>query len=171
MSVSNARWSVASLRHRFAIVAALTFALTSFNVPFVSFDREASAANNSVGVDLDQWANDSPAGWQNGDLNGNNSAYGEGRVVPFRVAIEGLSSGQHSFHVNYDWTAGGHKAYDFLASYDATEGTVAGQACATGGGAVSSLCPSLPSVQLVPFTADPFSSSGSTVDGAIAFAG
>jgi hypothetical protein len=80
------------------------------------------AANLSV--NLDQYANGgktSPAGWQNGDLNGNNSTYSEGKVVPFRLAIEGLSAGQHTIHINYDFTAGGHEAYDFLATYNATE--------------------------------------------------
>jgi hypothetical protein len=96
------------------------------------------AAAASLTVNLDQCANETtPCDWQNGDLNGNNSAYSEGRVVPFRLAIEGLAAGTHSIHINYDFTAGGHKAYDFLASFDATE-TV--DPCATGGGGVSSLC-------------------------------
>ena len=43
------------------------------------------------GVDLDQWANKPVAAWQNGNLNGTNSLYAEGLVVPFRLAIEGLS--------------------------------------------------------------------------------
>src|SRR6266540_4114130 len=76
----------------------------------------------SLGVNLDQCANQSsPCSWQNGDLNGNNSAYAEGDVVPFRLAIEGLSSGSHSIHINYDFTAGGHEAYVFLTDSEATE--------------------------------------------------
>src|SRR5512147_2541515 len=70
-------------------------------------------ANTSLNVNLDQWANLAGQGWQNGDLNKNNSAYHEGDVVPFRLAIEGLSAGQHTIHLNYDFTAGGHEAYDF----------------------------------------------------------
>ena len=58
--------------------------------------------------------------WQNGNLNGNNSRYPEGGVVPFRLAIEGLKPGTHTIHINYDFTAGGHKAYDFLATWDIT---------------------------------------------------
>src|SRR5512138_1071313 len=92
----------------------------------------APLAAGSLTVNLDQCANDTtPCTWQNGDLNGNNSAYAEGDVVPFRLAIEGLTAGTHSFHINYDFTAGGHEAYDYLATYNATE-TVA--LCATGGG-------------------------------------
>ncbi len=69
--------------------------------------------------------------WQNGNLNGNNSAYAEGDVVPFRLAIEGLAAGLHTIHINYDFTAGGHEAYDFLATYNATESV---DLCAAGGG-------------------------------------
>ena len=45
-------------------------------------------------VDLDQWASSDKA-WQNGNLNGNNSRYPEGGIVPFRLAIEGLKAGEH----------------------------------------------------------------------------
>ena len=105
-----------------------------------------AAAPSNLSINLDQCANETdPCGWQNGDLNGNNSAYAEGDVVPFRLAIEGLTGTpnmtEHTFHINYDFTAGGHEAYDFLATYNATE-TV--DLCASGGGAVSSLCPTLP---------------------------
>src|SRR5512138_192638 len=90
------------------------------------------SAASSLTVNLDQCANDTtPCAWQNGDLNGNNSAYAEGDVVPFRLAVEGLSSGQHSIHINYDFTAGGHEAYDFLATWNDTESP---GLCATGGG-------------------------------------
>ncbi|MGE5248877.1 MAG: hypothetical protein ACM3QS_01585 [Bacteroidota bacterium] len=111
-------------------------------------------AAGSLNVDLDQCANQTtPCSWQNGDLNGNNSSYAEGDVVPFRLAIEGLAAGSHSIHINYDFTAGGHEAYDFLATYNATE-TV--DLCAAGGGAVSSLCPSLPAPDVQAFPSDPF---------------
>lgn len=137
----------------------------------------ASAADSLQGealnVNLDQCANlTTPCSWQNGNLNGNNSAYTEGDVVPFRLAIEGLSAGSHTFHINFDFTAGGHEAYDFLATYDATE-TV--DLCAAGGGGVSSLCPSLPSPDTRIFPSDPFvvpDTLGSlSVAGAEAFSG
>jgi uncharacterized repeat protein (TIGR01451 family) len=127
----------------------------------------------SLNVDLDQWANLPGQGWQNGDLNQNNSAYHESDVVPFRLAIEGLSAGQHTIHLNYDFTAGGHEAYDFLATWDDTESP---NLCGSGGGAVSSLCPSLPSANTAAFKSDPFApgpptKAGKTVAGAEAFAG
>src|SRR5215203_5363622 len=64
--------------------------------------RLMSAA--AISIDLDQCANDPrtiACSWQNGDLNGNNSTYAEGLVVPFRAALEGLSPGTHTIHINY----------------------------------------------------------------------
>jgi hypothetical protein len=119
--------------------------------PAVAPDGQIMSAAG-VSVDLDQCANDPrtiACSWQNGDLNGNNSTYAEGLVVPFRLAIEGLSPGQHSIHINYDFTAGGEEGYDFLATYNATETVLL---CAPGGGAVSSLCPNLPTPDTDPFT-------------------
>ena len=133
-------------------------------------DGPTLAPGTSLGVNLDQCANlaTPDCEWQNGDLNKNNSAYAEGDVVPFRLAIEGLTPGSHSIHINTDFTAGGHKAYDFLASVDVTESV---DLCAVGGGAVSSLCPSLGAADAEGFPADAFNDTGDgsgTVDGAIA---
>src|SRR5262249_31359716 len=100
----------------------------------------------AISVNLDQLSNGSPlpptgAAWQNGDLNQNNSKYHEGSVVPFRFGIEGLTSGAtDSIHINYDFTAGGHGAYDLLDSYDVTEAAsiaTAGGILGSGGGAAS----------------------------------
>jgi len=135
----------------------------------------------SVGVNLDQWANgDGTTGgeWQNGNLNGNNSTYAEGDAVPFRLAIEGLTVGaSNTITINYDFTAGGHKAYDFLASTNASE-NVLGLICAPGGGGVSSHCggsttamPGGVSTSTFPFPSDPFvdPESGKSVAGAMTF--
>ena len=46
----------------------------------------------AASVNLDQWASTDLA-WQNGNLNGNNSRYPEGGIVPFRMAMEGSRSG------------------------------------------------------------------------------
>jgi len=120
----------------------------------------------AVGVNLDQWASSDRA-WQNGNLNGNNSRYPEGGIVPFRVAFEGLKAGNHSIHINYDFTAGGHKAYDFLATWNVTN--AAGKICAGAGGAVSSMCPSMPSASSFAFPSDGFRANGLTVRGAEAY--
>ena len=121
-----------------------------------------------VTVNLDQWASSDQA-WQNGNLNGNNSRYPEGGIVPFRVAFEGLKAGDHSIHINYDFTAGGHKAYDFLATWNVTN--AAGKICAASGGGVSSMCPSMPSSSSFAFPSDGFATNGLTVGGAQAYSG
>jgi len=137
-----------------------------------SGDTTATALT-SLGVNLDQFANLPGQGWQNGDLNGNNSAYGEGDVVPFRLAIEGLAAGQHTIHLNYDFLTGGSEAYDFLATWNVTENP---NKCADpSAGGASSQCPNnLGAADTQAFPGDSFSplvSPGLTVNGAMAFSG
>lgn len=122
----------------------------------------------AASVDLDQWAS-SDAAWQNGNLNGNNSRYPEGGIVPFRLALEGLKPGAHSIHINYDFTAGGHKAYDFLATWNVTNAK--GKVCIPSGGAISSMCPGLPGSTSAAFPSDPFKANGLSVKGAEAYSG
>src|SRR6188472_2620451 len=117
-------------------------------------------------VNLDQWATKAPA-WQNGNLNGNNTRYPEGGIVPFRLAIEGMQAGAHTIRIQYDFTAGGHKAYDFLATYT---GWVSPSECG-GGGAVSSMCPSLSGSSSGAFPSDGFSTDGLSVRDAEAYSG
>lgn len=129
------------------------------------------APGTSLSVNLDQWANGTSktaAAWQNGDLNGNNSQYAENKVVPFRLAVEGLSAGSHTIHINYDFTAGGNKAYDFLTTWNKTENP---SLCSSGGGGVSLLCPSLPAPSTFPFPTDNFAVDGGTVAGAVTHSG
>ena len=132
-----------------------------------------TAAASSLSVNLDQFANQPGQGWQNGDLNGNNSTYGEGDVVPFRLAIEGLAAGQHTIHLNYDFLTGGSEAYDFLATWNVTENP---NKCADpNSGGASSQCPNgLGAADVHAFPGDSFTpavSPGLSVNGAIAFAG
>jgi hypothetical protein len=117
----------------------------------------------STGVNLDQWASTDLA-WQNGNLNGNNSKYPEGGIVPFRAAFEGLAVGPHQIHINYDFTASGHKAYDFLATWDVTNAK--GKSCAASGGAISSKCPSLGTPSSFAFPTDNYKANGLSVHGA-----
>jgi hypothetical protein len=117
----------------------------------------------SVTVNLDQWASTAVA-WQNGNLNANNTAYPEGGVVPFRLAIEGLAPGTHTIHINYDFSASGHKAYDFLATWNVTN--AAGAICSPSGGAISSMCPSLPTARSMNFPTDAYVADGLRVTGA-----
>ena len=127
-----------------------------------------ASAFGAAGVNLDQWAS-SDLAWQNGNLNGNNSRYPEGGIVPFRVAIEGLKPGAHSIHINYDFTAGGHKAYDFLATWNVTNAK--GKTCSASGGGISSMCPSLPGSSSAAFPSDSFKANGLSVKGAEAYSG
>ena len=119
-------------------------------------------------LDLDQWASSDKA-WQNGNLNGNNSRYPEGGIVPFRLAIEGLKPDTHTIHINYDFTAGGHKAYDFLATWNVTNAK--DRICAGSGGAISSMCPNLPSSSSAAFPSDGFKANGLSVKGAEQYSG
>jgi hypothetical protein len=119
-------------------------------------------------VNLDQWASTALA-WQNGNLNGTNSRYPEGGIVPFRMAMEGLTVGDHSIHLNYDVTAGGHKAYDFLATWNVTNAN--GKICAMSGGAISTMCPSMPASSSAAFPNDPFVMDGLSVHGAEVYSG
>jgi len=128
----------------------------------------AGGSRAGASVNLDQWATLDKA-WQNGNLNGNNSRYPEGGIVPFRLAMEGLATGNHEIRISYDFTAGGHKAYDFLATWNATN--AGGAICIPSGGAISSMCPSLPSISTYPLPNDPFKTDGLTVSGAQAYAG
>jgi uncharacterized repeat protein (TIGR01451 family) len=87
----------------------------------------ASVAAQQGGVNLDQCANGAlgspsscPPGWQNGNLNPQNSTYREGDSVPFRAILTGLQSGQHTLVIQYDTTQGGKHAYDYLTSFSRT---------------------------------------------------
>ena len=156
--------SIANARHA-ALPALAAFAITVLTLapggPGVSEVRAGTTVN------LDQWATKAPA-WQNGNLNGNNTRYPEGGIVPFRLAVEGLKAGAHTITIQYDFTAGGHKAYDFLATY---RGWVSPAVCGSGGGGVSSMCPSTPGSSSAAFPSDKFSTDGLTVRGAEDYSG
>ena len=144
--------------HRRFVLAIAGGAIVAFAAlaPSSPTMREARAA---ASVNLDQWATLDHA-WQNGNLNGNNTRYPEGGIVPFRLAIEGLKAGAHTIRIQYDFTAGGHKAYDFLARYN---GWVSPPICGAGGGGVSSMCPSMPGSSSAAFPSDGFKVDGLTV--------
>jgi hypothetical protein len=154
------------LRHRSAALAAVSVLVMAVlaAAPGGPGPRPAFAA---ASVNLDQWATLDHA-WQNGNLNGNNTRYPEGGIVPFRLAVEGLSAGSHTITVQYDFTAGGHKAYDFLARYD---GWVTPPICSPSGGGVSSMCPSMPTPHYGAFPSDGFKLDGLSVHDAEVYSG
>jgi hypothetical protein len=133
----------------------------------VIVQRPLPARAAGTSVNLDQYATLANA-WQNGNLNGNNARYPEGGIVPFRLAVEGLEPGSHTIHINYDFTAGGHKAYDFLATW---YGWVHPHPCGPSGGGISSMCPSLPVSTSFAFPADPFVANGLSVNAAEVYSG
>jgi hypothetical protein len=155
-------------RDLFPLAPVLLATLVAFVLAFLALGLQVRIAHAAVTVNLDQWASIDDA-WQNGNLNGNNARYPEGGVVPFRVAFEGLAPGSHEIHINYDFTAGGHKAYDFLATWNVTNAS--GEICAASGGGISSMCPSLPSPSTFAFPADPYSADGLSVTTAQVYSG
>ena len=60
-----------------------------------------------------------PCDWHNGNLNGNNSHYGEGQSVPYRGTLTQVPAGAtHFLRITYDFTAGGTPAFDYLTRFD-----------------------------------------------------
>ncbi|HEX4898864.1 MAG TPA: hypothetical protein VFV53_10945 [Candidatus Limnocylindrales bacterium] len=155
-------------RRRSAPRRFLELAIVAVVLASLALGLGVGTARAATTVNLDQWATLDLA-WQNGNLNGNNSRYPEGGVVPFRVAFEGLAAGSHEIHINYDFTAGGHKAYDFLATWNVTN--AGGAICSASGGGISSMCPSLPSPSTFEFPADPFVADGLSVTTAQVYSG
>ena len=155
-------------RHRRGPRRFLELALLAVVLASLALGLQVRIAHAATTVNLDQWASLELA-WQNGNLNGNNSRYPEGGVIPFRVAFEGLAAGSHEVHINYDFTAGGHKAYDFLATWNVTNAN--GAICSASGGGISSMCPSLPSPSTFTFPADPFVADGLSVTTAQVYSG
>jgi hypothetical protein len=136
----------------------------------------ASTTFTDATVNLDQCANGSPkfldlhCDWQNGDLNGSNSTYAEGDMIPFRLFVEKLDpSVSHTIHINYDFTKGGVKAYDFLTTWNNTQ--TGADPCSGMAGAPSPCPPGAATTFAFPGDSFNPSNKGSlTVDGAIAAA-
>jgi hypothetical protein len=150
-------------RHRHRRRQLLELALGLSILALLMVTAWARPARAATTVNLDQWASTDLA-WQNGNLNGGNSRYPEGGIVPFRLALEGLKAGNHTIHLNYDVTAGGHKAYDFLATWNITN--AGGRICTPSGGAISSMCPGMPASSSAAFPWDGYAMDGLTVRGA-----
>ncbi len=128
-------------------------------------------------VNLDQCANGNPffgdrhCDWQNGNINASNSQYAEADMIPYRLFIEGLSPtpATHTIHINYDFTQGGIKAYDFLTTWNNTQ--TGADPCSGMAGAPSPCPPG--GASTFAFPGDPFNPSNKgvlTVNGAIAAA-
>ena len=80
-------------------------------------------AAGNPSADLDQWGNEDPVSWQNGNLNDNQADYFEGDSVAYRMKFDNLSLSSHTVTIGWDTTKGGKHALDYLTSYDRTETT------------------------------------------------
>jgi hypothetical protein len=155
------------LEYRSRRLAAALFAVATVTAVSLVPSPAVAEVRAAVSVNLDQWATRDGA-WQNGNLNGNNTRYPEGGIVPFRIAIEGLGAGAHTIRIQYDFTAGGHKAYDFLATHN---GWISPPICDPSGGGISSMCPSMPTPSSAAFPSDGFTTDGLSVSAAEWYSG
>ena len=140
------------------LAAAVVLLLFVWGVPGV---RAAS-----TGVNLDQWASKDNA-WQNGNLNGNNSRYPEGGIVPFRLAVEGVSAGAtRSTSTTTSPPAATRRTTSSRpgTSTERQRQDLRGERAA----AISSMCPSLPASTFA-FPNDGYKANGLTVHGAEAY--
>ena len=63
-----------------------------------------------------------PCLWVGGDLNSSNSHYVEGWSVPYRATLEKVPQGSsHFIRINYAFSVGGIKAFDFLTRFNRSE--------------------------------------------------
>lgn len=73
-------------------------------------------------ADLDQYGNDAPAGWQNGNLNANQATYFEGDSVPYRLKFDNLNTAvNHTVIIEWDTTKSSKHALDYLTTYNRTQ--------------------------------------------------
>ncbi len=111
-------------------VILLTFALVAVGTFTVRAAGDAGDGNVNI---FSQCANDDGDGyggnpgtcnWINGALNQNNSTYTEGDAVVHRLLLTGLTPGTHTLEIAYQTTKGGKHAYDYLMSWDYSEGWI-----------------------------------------------
>jgi hypothetical protein len=139
------------------LVAGLTLASDSV------FQQKANAASD--GIDLyEQCANDDGDGYSTGDtgcrwtggaLNASNSTLHEDDATVQRLAIDNLTTGDHTVTIKYGTTKGGKNAYDFLTDDTFSEDWVtAADLCDP---AITNLddCATLPAIQSGLIPSDP----------------
>lgn len=101
-------------------------------VVLVTAQTAFAAGDVNVGT-FDQCANDDGDGyggnpgtcqWTNGNLQKNNSTYTEGDAVVHRLHLTGLTPGTHTVQLTWQTTKGGKHAYDYLMSWNYSEGWI-----------------------------------------------
>src|SRR5215471_6819663 len=101
------------------------FSLTATGLSGGVMTTATTTFSDSEAANLDQ-AENGPAtaplatsNWINGNLNQNDSHYGEGDSVPFRMDLTGLTGSTHTLVIQFDYTVtSGNHAYDYLTSFD-----------------------------------------------------
>ena len=64
------------------------------------------------------------SGWVNGNANGNQAHWTEGMSIPYRIRLTGLTNGQHTLIIRYDYTAPtGEHAFDYLTTFNRSSPT------------------------------------------------
>src|SRR5262249_46224593 len=98
----------------------------------ISFTLTATGMNSGLtaqttftdsAANLDQYANDPPVGWVNGNLGDSKSTYFEGDSIPYRMTFDGLTSGSHTVTIAWDTTQSGKHAIDYLTTWNRTVAT------------------------------------------------
>ncbi len=74
---------------------------------------------------LDQFANDPPVEWVNGNLGASKSTYFEGDSIPYRLTFSGLTLDSHTVTIEWDTTKSSKHAIDYLTDFDRSVGTLA----------------------------------------------
>ena len=119
---------------------------------------------DNIGTNLDQLqngTNGTTPEWANGNINGSNSCYSEGDVVPYRYFLTGVpNTASHTFTISFEATKGGIHALDYLAQYDLTESAEIdsiGGACSNTSTSAEPGCtnPAVVSVATLPHPTDP----------------
>lgn len=119
---------------RKTIIIITTFLLSIALIGGITLSVKAAgdAGDGNIGL-FSQCANDDGDGyggnpgtcdWTNGNLNKNNSTYTEGDAVVHRLWLTGLTPGTHTVQITYQTTKGGKHAYDYLMSWNYSEGWI-----------------------------------------------
>jgi uncharacterized repeat protein (TIGR01451 family) len=75
-------------------------------------------------ADLDQYANDPPVEWVNGNLGASKATYYEGDSIPYRMKFDNIdTTASHVVTIEWDTTKSGKHAEDYLTSFDRTVNT------------------------------------------------
>jgi hypothetical protein len=90
-----------------------------------SISGQVQTSFTDSAASLDQFANDAPVAWVNGNLGASKSTYVEGDSIPYRLTFTGLTLASHTVTFEWDTTKSSKHAIDYLTSFDRTVGSLA----------------------------------------------